>query len=122
LRVFRTSSRDATDASLAFADDDARMKTSYGVVWREGEEPVISGKLELFPNGLRLEGRDGLCVIPYAQLSSVRIGRATGDRLGGQPSVVVERSHGERVTIATVTEHSMIGEIADRLSVFQSTS
>jgi hypothetical protein len=97
------------------------MKTSYGVVWREGEEPVISGKLELFPNGLRLEGRDGLCVIPYAQLSSVRIGRATGDRLGGQPSVVVERSHGERVTIATVAQPGIISEIADRLAVCQRT-
>ena len=95
------------------------MKTSYGVVWREGEEPVISGKLELFTNGLRLEGRDGLCVIPYARLSSVRIGRAIGDRVRGQPSVVVERTDGERVTIATVTQHSMLGEIADRLAVYQ---
>jgi hypothetical protein len=97
------------------------MKTSYGVVWREGEEPAMSGKLELFPNGLRLEGRDGLCVIPYALLSSVRIGRASGDRLSGQPTVVVERSHGERVTIATVAQPSMISEIADRLAVFQHT-
>jgi hypothetical protein len=95
------------------------MKTSYGVIWREGEEPVIAGKLELLPKELRLEGRGGLCVIPYERLSAVRVGRTTGDRLVGQPSVVVEHSDGERVTIASVAEHSMVSEIANRLALSQ---
>jgi len=35
------------------------MRTSYGVVWRVGEEPLARGKLELLPRILRLDGVTG---------------------------------------------------------------
>jgi hypothetical protein len=109
----------ATDAPCLGASDDWSMKTSYGVVWCEGSESVAAGKLELLSKGLRLEGRDGVRNIPYATLSSVRIGRAASDRLSGQPSVVIEHSGGVPVTIATVAQPSLINEIAERLAALQ---
>jgi hypothetical protein len=95
------------------------MMTSYGVVWREGEEPVTAGKLELLPNCIRLEGRDGVRVIPYERLSAVRVGRSAADRLSGQPSIVAELSSGQSLTIATVAQPSMVGEIAGQLTASQ---
>jgi hypothetical protein len=95
------------------------MQRSYGVVWREGERPIVAGKLELLPRGLRLEGREGSQDIPYERLAGVHIGRSAPERLDGRPSVVLERRGAELVTIATVAQSSLIGEIAERLAELQ---
>jgi len=95
------------------------MQKSYGVVWREGEHPVSAGKLELLPRGLRLEGRNSLREIPYGGLAEVRVGRTTAERLNGRPSVVLERRTGEPVTIGTVAQPGLVGEIVERVAAFQ---
>jgi hypothetical protein len=95
------------------------MERSYGVVWREGTHPPIPGKLELRARGLRLEGLASVCDLPYAGVSSVRVGRTRGDRIDGRPSVVVERRFGPPVAISTVAQPSLIGEIAERLASLQ---
>ena len=63
------------------------MRTTFGVVWREGEAPLARGKLELLPLSLRLYGLAGSAQvaleIPYADLEVVRTGRAANDRLNG---------------------------------------
>jgi len=95
------------------------MQPSYGVVWREeGGEPA-TGKLELLPRTLRLDGRDGLREIAYEDVAAIRIGRSRADRINGGPAVVVERRGGERVIISTVAQPSLIGEIAERLAALQ---
>lgn len=95
------------------------MQKSYGVVWREGEAPVVAGKLELLPRVLRLEGREGLHDIRYDEVTRVRIGRSPADRLEGRPSVVLERRGGNPVTITTVAQANLVGEIAERLAALQ---
>jgi hypothetical protein len=95
------------------------MQTSYGVVWREGDRPIVAGKLELLPRGLRLEGRERSQDIPYERLAGVHVGRSAAERLDGRPSVVLERRGAELVTIATVAQSSLIGEIAERLAELQ---
>ena len=95
------------------------MQKSYGVVWREGGRPVVAGKLELLPLGLRLEGRNRVRDIPYERLASVHVGRSAAERLDGRPSVVLERRGGEAVTISTVAQSSLVGEIAERLAELQ---
>jgi hypothetical protein len=95
------------------------MQKSYGVVWRAGEAPVAAGKLELLPTVLRLEGREGLREIPYDEIARVRIGRSSADRLEGRPSVVLERRDGDPVTISTVAQANLVGEIAERLAALQ---
>ena len=74
----------------AYVDDEC-MRTTYGVVWREGEEPLVAGKLELGPSGIRLDGLDGSRDIPYGLLEGVRVGRLAGERIDGRPSVVLVR-------------------------------
>jgi hypothetical protein len=91
------------------------MQTSYGVVWREGSAPLSSGKLELRPRAIRLEGLDRQAEIPYEVLAGVRVGRSSGDRIDGRPSVVLERRTGEPISISTVAQPSLLGEIVDQV-------
>jgi hypothetical protein len=95
------------------------MQPSYGVVWREGSGEPATGKLELLPRTLRLDGRDGSQEIAYEDVAAIRIGRSRADRINGGPAVVVERRGGERVIISTVAQPSLIGEIAERLAALQ---
>jgi hypothetical protein len=95
------------------------MERSYGVVWREGERSPITGKLELRPRAMRLEGRDGASDIPYEAVSAIRVGRVARDRVNGQPSIIVERRIGAPIKIATVAKPSVFSEIAERLAALQ---
>ncbi|HUK94012.1 MAG TPA: hypothetical protein VLU96_03040 [Gaiellaceae bacterium] len=95
------------------------MQRSYGVVWRKGTGPLAAGKLELLPHGLRLEGLEGSSEVAYENLAGVRVGRTTDERIDGRPSVVLDRVHGDPVTIATVAQPSLVGEIAERLAALQ---
>ena len=97
----------------------ASMQRSYGVVWREGSGPLAAGKLELLAHGLRLDGLESSYEIAYEDLVAVRVGRTTSERVDGRPSVVLVRVHGDPVTIATVAQPSLVGEIAERLAAMQ---
>jgi hypothetical protein len=110
------------DATTRIRLDDDCMRKSYGVVWREDMLPLATGKLELLPRGLRLEGLAGshptAREIAYEGLVGVRVGRAA-DRIDGRPTVVLERRTGQPITIATVPQPSLVGEIAERLTALQ---
>jgi hypothetical protein len=95
------------------------MRTSYGVVWREGKEPLVAGKLELRPSGIRLDGLDGSRDIPYRLLTGVHVGRLAGERIDGRPSVVLERYTGGPIMVATVARPSLMGEIVEKLAALQ---
>ena len=99
------------------------MRTSYGVVWREGEHPLARGKLELLPRALRLDGMSGSMPIvrelPYDSLSEIRIGRSSLDRIDGRPSLVLEPRTGDTLSIASVAQAGVLAEIAERLAGLQ---
>jgi hypothetical protein len=111
--------RGAPDVAGRACVDDECMRTSYGVVWREGESPLSAGRLELLPSGLRLDGLEGSQDIPYELVAGIRVGRLAGERIDGRPSVVLERRTGGTVTIATVAKQSLVGEIVERLAALQ---
>ena len=93
---------------------------SYAVVWSDRERPRSTGKLELLPGSLRLEGLTGSepanLDVPYETLSSVRLGRAAADRIDGRPAAILERDGGGRLAITTVAQPSVVGEIVDALA------
>src|SRR6266516_1727934 len=107
------------DADLGRSGDHEHMERSYGVVWKEGSRGPVTGKLELLPRELRLEGLDSTRAVPYEAVASIRVGRSASDRINGGPSVVVERRLGDPITIATVAQPSVVGEIAERLAALQ---
>ena len=83
--------------------DDECMRTSYGVVWREGVEPLVAGKLELRPNGIRLDGLDGSRDNPYG--SSPAFASAAWPTSGSTASVRRARARrGAPITIGTVAK------------------
>ena len=95
------------------------MERSYGVVWKEGSREPVPGKLELLPRVLRFDGLESTREVPYDAVTAIRVGRSPSDRIKGGPSVVIERNLGDPITIATVAQPSVVGEIAERLAALR---
>ena len=101
-----------------------REMQSYGVVWRIGHGPLSSGKLELRARGLHFDGMQGSTPtsldLDFPDVSGVRVARTTADRIGGRPSVVVDRGTAEPVAISGVAEPGLASELAERIAAFRS--
>ena len=80
---------------------------SYAVVWREGDGPLRSGKLDLVDGRMILEGSgpEGALErrsVPYADLVEVRVGRSAGERLGSRRTLILEQRAGPPVVIGEI--------------------
>jgi hypothetical protein len=99
------------------------MQKSYGVVWQAGEGPPAVGRLAVLPLALQLDGLvDGEQLretVPYESLSEARIGRDAHERIGGRPTVVLERRSGPLLLVSTVAQPSLVGEIVEGLAALQ---
>jgi hypothetical protein len=103
------------------------MQKRYGVVWRDGLfSPLATGKLELMSRDLRLDGlmdsKPTGQTIAYEDLVGVRVGRSEPERIDGRPTVILERRTGSRITLTTVAQPSLVGEIVERLAALMSLS
>jgi hypothetical protein len=96
------------------------MKASYAVTWRNGSGRQATGRLELARNAIELDGTaDGKPVhqvIPYRDLSSVSVGRASSDRIAGRQALVLGRASGAPIRVAGVAEAWIVSELAERLA------
>ena len=96
------------------------MSTSYAVTWQDGEQLSHSGRLELLPGALALEGSgaNGATseTIEFGDLVEVRVGRARADRLSGRQTLVLERRGRAPVRIASVVQPGIITELAEHLA------
>jgi hypothetical protein len=96
------------------------MRSTYAVVWREGGEPLGRGRLQLRPGALELDGLAGPThvtrEIHYDELTAVRVGRSSADRLNGHPSLVLERAGGKTIVIASVSPQGVVAELAAHFS------
>lgn len=96
------------------------FRTSYAVLWQEGNGPVSAGKLVLGPTSLRLEAGAGHTrstsrVLRYAELASV--GKAApAERIRSQPTAVVERDERDRLAIAALDGMGSVREIVEQLA------
>jgi len=96
------------------------FRTSYAVLWQDGDGPVSAGKLVLGPTSLRLEtgsgpGRASSKVIRYEELTSVA-SAALSDRIRSRPTAVIGRSRSDRLSIAAVDGMGSGREIVERLT------
>jgi len=89
----------------------------FAAVWRTGDGPTSSGKLELGADDLVLHGSsEDVLRIPFDELSSVEIGRAADERVNGDRSLVLERHSCERVLVAALGGVGLLGELTDLLA------
>jgi hypothetical protein len=95
-------------------------RTSYAVIWRNGDGPVRPGKLVLGPKSFHLEtgrpgGRLSAQRIRYADLASVEKARPA-ERLNGRPTTVVRRTARDPLVISAVDGLGSAQEIVERLA------
>jgi hypothetical protein len=95
------------------------MRSTYGVVWHEDSLPPATGRLELCARGIKLDGladsRPTEREIAYESLTGVRVGRAPAERIGGRPTLVLERRSGTAIRVTPVAQSSLVAEMAERL-------
>lgn len=96
------------------------FRTSYAVLWQDGDGPISAGKLVLGPTSLHLETGSGARrasskVIRYDELRSVA-NAAPSDRIRSRPTAVIGRNKRERLSIAAVDGMGSVREIVERLS------
>jgi hypothetical protein len=120
-RSFSRSPIRGADDELARGDgDNAIGMESYGVVWQENDRVPVAGKLEIDSVGLRLEGNDRshltVYLLPICELIGVRVGRESRDRLDERSTLLLERSNGDTIRIAALTQAGIVAEIAERLA------
>ena len=97
------------------------FRTSYAVLWREGDGPVSAGKLVLGPTSLRLDtgsGRDRTSStgLRYADVASVEIG-GLADRIRFCPTAVVSRIGRGTLSIAAIDGTGSVRVIVEQLTV-----
>jgi hypothetical protein len=96
------------------------MQASYAVTWQEGAGSVRSGKLELRPSRLVLEGAIGSelhsRVVEYEDLRSVQIVRSPYERLYGLPTLLVGTRSADPLKIAGLSQPGIITELAEGLT------
>ena len=97
------------------------MTLSYAVVWHEPPREARSGKLQLEDAALRLvgtspDGADEVTEIPYRSVERTRVASTPGERMGGRPTLVVERRGEEPIEIASVGGIGVVSELAENLS------
>jgi hypothetical protein len=95
-------------------------RRDYAVVWRTGDGPTSSGRLELGDEELVLHGsaEPEELRIRLDELSAVEIGRGAGERINGNKSLVLERPSCERVLVAAFTAlggAGLVGELNELL-------
>jgi hypothetical protein len=110
----------SADARAGQARDASPMKASYAVTWCNGNGLQATGRLELGPDAIQLDGTaDGEAVhqeIPYRELASVAVGRGTADRIGGRQALVLGRTGRTPIRVAGVAEAWIVSELAERLA------
>ena len=96
------------------------FRESYAVLWQDGDGPVSAGKLVLGPTSLYLEtgsgpGRASSKVVRYVELTGVA-NAAPAERIRSRPTVVVDRSRRDRLSIAAIDGMGSVREIVERLT------
>jgi hypothetical protein len=95
------------------------MQSTYAITWREANGLQYSGRLELMPEYVRLEGGNltngGARHVPYVDIVGVSMGRRAADRIDGRQTLVVERREGGSLLVAAVGQPGALAELAERL-------
>ncbi len=89
-------------------------RRSYAVVWSSGDE-IGSGRLDPFADRFDLCGRERSFSIRFSELLGAAIARGQGERLRGLPVLVLRRTSGAAVRIATLEGAGVLHELAQHV-------
>jgi hypothetical protein len=96
------------------------MRATYAVNWQEQPGVTSAGKLELRPHSLVLEGLGNgtprTFEISYRDIAAARIARLPADRLGGRPTLIIDRRGDSPVLVAGVAQSVIVSELAEHLA------
>ena len=97
-----------------------RATESHAAIWRDANGALVTGKVVLGADALRLQGmtRQGsssVDEVPYAELAGVGIGRGPEERLNGRPTLVLNRSSAPPLLL-DVLGIGMLSELSDLLA------
>ena len=99
------------------------MRATYAVVWREGNEPVASGCLEIRARSVFFSGAAGDGAVerevPLDSLRSVRVGRLPQDRLDGRASLLLEPLEGPVIRVAGFAQPGIVVELAEQIAALE---
>jgi hypothetical protein len=90
--------------------------TTYAVTWQDGTGTLHSGKAELRSRALHLDGNGDRLTVPYEHLTGISVAHSAADRIGGRPTLVLERGDGTPVRLASIAQLGIISELAERLA------
>jgi hypothetical protein len=95
---------------------------SYVVVWSENGGPLHAGRLDFARSSVRLDGstqevRRSCEELSYDELGDVRVEQRRDARLGGRPTLVLERRNGSRLRVASVEGGGALHELGHRLQL-----
>ena len=94
---------------------------TYAVKWREPSGGTYLGRLELAPQALVLEGRNGgdaavRRTIDFEELHGLRLDESAEERLNGQPTLVLKRAGGALLVTSALVHVGVLQELLHRLS------
>ncbi len=95
---------------------------SYAVLWRESSQAadICAGKLELGSDRLRLEGtargRPTTNELDYGELAAARLCRSGSERIGGSPTLVLERKSGPPLLVRSLAGFGIVHELVEILA------
>jgi len=94
--------------------------SSYPVVWQVEGKPTATGKLVLDADAAVISGTAGSRQLisnrlAYAEIAGIRIGRTRDERLGGYPTLIIER-HNKSLMQMTVLGAGLLSELASLLA------
>ena len=82
--------------------------STYAAGWHETGEPRLVGGLQLAPQSLRLDGRDGSRSLLYADVRDLTEFRPNGRRV-----LVLKLRDGKRIEIDSLDAAGSLREVAD---------
>ncbi len=87
--------------------------------WQGFDGREHSGRLDLGPTALHLEGGNGsgpvVCDVDYAELDDVHVTRKLDERLRGLPTLVLQRRGGGILRVATIATPGALADLAEQL-------
>jgi hypothetical protein len=94
---------------------------SVPVIWVEDGGAPSAGRLDLHADRLHLDGGPAadrrLRDVAYAEIESVRVGRANRDRIKGRQAIVLALAGGATLSFAGFGRPGTLLEIAQRLTL-----